>query len=277
MTIRQILEYNILELDKLNIQVFQLVVVLILYLATKLSLYIIKRILYRRAQSQNDMLDQGKYHSIYLLVKYFIWIISISFMLKALGVDVSILLASSAALFVGLGLGLQQTFNDVVSGIIILFERTIKVNDVVDIDGLVGRVIQINLRTTTITTPDDIVILVPNRRFINENVINWSHSREATRFDVNVGVAYGTDTDKVKRILYKVAEGHPSILCDKEHDIIIRFTDFADSSLNFQVKFWTADTFTINAIRSDLRFEINRRFNQEGIEIPFPQRVVHMR
>lgn len=269
--------YNLFEFDKLTIHVYQLVIVAILYLITKLVLFIIKRLLYRRARRHEEALDKGKYHSIYLLIKYFVWIISFSFMLKALGIDVSILLAGSAALFVGLGLGLQQTFNDIVSGIIILFERTIKVNDVVEVDGLVGKVIQINLRTSTIITPDDIEILVPNHRFINENVINWSHNKQATRFDVSVGVAYGSDTEKVKRILTEVAKSHPDILFDKDHDIIVRFTNFGDSSLDFQLKFWSLNSFFIGAIRSDLRFEINRRFNEENVEIPFPQRVVHLK
>lgn len=277
MTLREILMYNLFEFDKLTIHVYQLVLVVVLYLITKLLLFIIKRLLYRRARRHEEALDKGKYHSIYLLIKYFVWIISFSFMLKALGIDVSILLAGSAALFVGLGLGLQQTFNDIVSGIIILFERTIKVNDVVEVDGLVGKVIQINLRTSTIITPDDIEILVPNHRFINENVINWSHNRQATRFDVSVGVAYGSDTEKVKRILTEVAKGHPDILYDDDHDIIVRFTSFGESSLDFQLKFWSLNSFFIGAIRSDLRFEINRRFNEEGVEIPFPQRVVQLK
>lgn len=277
MTLREILMYNLFEFDKLTIHVYQLVIVAILYLITKLVLFVIKRLLYRRARRHEEALDKGKYHSIYLLIKYFVWIISFSFMLKALGIDVSILLAGSAALFVGLGLGLQQTFNDIVSGIIILFERTIKVNDVVEVDGLVGKVIQINLRTSTIITPDDIEILVPNHRFINENVINWSHNKQATRFDVSVGVAYGSDTEKVKRILTEVAKSHPDILFDKDHDIIVRFTNFGDSSLDFQLKFWSLNSFFIGAIRSDLRFEINRRFNEENVEIPFPQRVVHLK
>jgi len=277
MTLREILMYNLFEFDKLTIHVYQLVIVAILYLITKLVLFIIKRLLYRRARRHEEALDKGKYHSIYLLIKYFVWIISFSFMLKALGIDVSILLAGSAALFVGLGLGLQQTFNDIVSGIIILFERTIKVNDVGEVDGLVGKVIQINLRTSTIITPDDIEILVPNHRFINENVINWSHNKQATRFDVSVGVAYGSDTEKVKRILTEVAKSHPDILFDKDHDIIVRFTNFGDSSLDFQLKFWSLNSFFIGAIRSDLRFEINRRFNEENVEIPFPQRVVHLK
>ena len=277
MTLREILMYNLFEFDKLTIHVYQLVIVAILYLITKLVLFIIKRLLYRRARRHEEALDKGKYHSIYLLIKYFVWIISFSFMLKALGIDVSILLAGSAALFVGLGLGLQQTFNDIVSGIIILFERTIKVNDVVEVDGLVGKVIQINLRTSTIITPDDIEILVPNHRFINENVINWSHNKQATRFDVSVGVAYGSDTEKVKRILTEVAKSHPDILFDKDHDIIVRFTNFGDSSLDFQLKFWSLNSFFLGAIRSDLRFEINRRFNEENVEIPFPQRVVHLK
>lgn len=277
MTLREILMYNLFEFDKLTIHVYQLVLVVVLYLITKLILFIIKRLLYRRARRHEEALDKGKYHSIYLLIKYFVWIISFSFMLKALGIDVSILLAGSAALFVGLGLGLQQTFNDIVSGIIILFERTIKVNDVVEVDGLVGKVIQINLRTSTIITPDDIEILVPNHRFINENVINWSHNRQATRFDVSVGVAYGSDTEKVKQILTEVAKGHPDILYDDDHDIIVRFTNFGESSLDFQLKFWSLNSFFIGAIRSDLRFEINRRFNEEGVEIPFPQRVVQLK
>jgi small-conductance mechanosensitive channel len=119
-------------------------------------------------------------------------------------------------------------------------------------------------------------MIVPNHKFINENVINWTHNLDATRFTVTVGVAYGSDVEKVKAILLKCAEGHEHIKQDdNKHQIIVRFKDFGDSALNFELMFWSLHIFGIENVKSDLRYRIDAAFRKEKITIPFPQRVVH--
>ena len=219
----------------------------------------------------------SRLHSAYLLIKYAVWLAAIVTGFQVLGVNVTFLIAGSAALLVGLGLGLQQTFNDFVSGIIILLEGTIRVGDVLEVEGLVGRVTEIKLRTSTIYTRDGMNVIVPNHRFINENVVNWSHNALETRFHLAVGVAYGSDENKVRDVLVACAEAHPMVISDDDvHAIIVRLTKFGDSSLDFELLFWSRRIFRIEQVQSDLRFAILKGFREADIKIPFPQRDVHL-
>ena len=129
------------------------------------------------------------------------------------------------------------------------------------------------MRTSKIQTRDDFIIIVPNHKLISDNIINWSHLRTKTRFNIKVGVAYGSDTNLVKTILLKCAENRPEIASTPE--AFVRFTDFGDSSLDFQLFFWTSETFSVEHIKSNLRFIIDQEFKTHGIRIPFPQRDVH--
>ena len=184
-------------------------------------------------------------------------------------------LAGSAAFGLGIGLGLQTFFNDLISGIFLLFEGTIEVDDVIEVDGIVGKVMKISLRATTVITRDDIIMIIPNHKFFAENVINWSHNEDQTRFSVEVGVAYGSDTALVKEILLACIAEHPEVL-DKP-DPIVRFNDFGESSLDFEVFFWSENIFRIERIQSDIRFLIDQKFRDNAVEIPFPQRDIHVR
>jgi small-conductance mechanosensitive channel len=195
-------------------------------------------------------------------------------MLQTLGLNLSLLLASGAALFVGIGLGLQNTFNDIISGFILLFEGSLLVGDIVEIESLVGRVEQIDIRTSKIKTRDEILIVVPNSKLINNNVINWTNSDALTRFNVSVGVAYGSNTELVKTTLEKVVLKHPEV--SNKKPVRVRFENFGDSSLDFKVFFWTDRTWEIEFIKSELRFEIDKAFRANNITIPFPQRDLHI-
>ena len=208
-------------------------------------------------------------------MKYFIWVIVIGLALETIGIHYNLLIASSAALLVGIGFGLQQIFNDYISGIIILFEGNLKVNDVVQMeDGTIGMVKEIHLRTSKIETRDDYTIIVPNHKLISDNIINWSHMESRTRFHVSVGVAYGSDTKLVKEVLLDCAHDHPDIVTHPEP--FVRFTDFGNSSLDFQLFFWTLKTFRVENIKSSMRFKIDEEFRKNNIRIPFPQRDVHI-
>jgi small-conductance mechanosensitive channel len=161
-----------------------------------------------------------------------------------------------------------------VSGIILLVDSSVKVNDVIELNGLVCTVQEINLRTTTVLTRDDKYIILPNSDLTRNQLINWTHSDLASRFEVTVGVDYSSDIHQVIQILKKAVDSQNNVL--KEPNPFIRFTDFGDSSLNFSVIFWSEELFRIETTKSDLRIKIFELFKENNITIPFPQRVVHI-
>ncbi len=231
---------------------------------------------YFERRAKKDSLDAGSYKSISLLIRYFVITITIIAILDSLGVSVNALLASMTALLVGVGLGIQQLFMDLSSGIIILFERNLKINDVVELENsLIGKVVKINLRTSVIKTRDDIYVIVPNSKFVNDRIINWSLNDFKTRFHVEIGVDYGSDVKKVEAILLDCIEQIDGI--DDSNKPFVFFDDYGESSLVFRVYFWSYNTFRVEKIKSQLRFKIHESFASNGIKIPYPQLDVHMK
>ena len=274
MAIKEILQRSIIKTGEIDITVYHLLFVIIILLSARLLLWIIKRLFNR--QIKRDVIEKGKGAALYQIVRYVIWIIAITIGMETVGIKVTILLASSAALLVGLGLGIQKVFMDFVSGVVILFEGTIKVEDIVELEnGTIGKVIEIGLRTSKIRTRERIIQIVPNSKFINESVINWSHMDVLTRFTVEVGIAYGSDVDLVKKLLLESA--NENVRVAKSPEPVIQFADFGDSSLDFKLLFWTDDTFYVEMIKSDLRYTINKKFIDNNVTIPFPQRDVHIK
>jgi len=221
-------------------------------------------------------MDKGSIAALIQLIKYFAYTIAIVVLLESIGVKMNALLAGSAALLVGIGLGLQQVFYDVVSGIILLFEGTIKVGDVVEVrHEIVGRVQYIGLRTSKIETRENTYVIVPNSKFISGDVVNWSHVTTSTRFKIVVGVAYGSDVRLVEKCLLHAAQKHAEIEASPKP--FVRFSDFGDSALIFELFFWTTETFTVENLKSDLRFKVDAIFRENNIIIPFPQRDLHIK
>ena len=218
--------------------------------------------------------NEGNYIAVFQIVKYVIWIISGALILETVGMRVTVLVAGSAALLVGVGMGLQQTFNDVVSGIILLTEGSTKIGDVLEIEGDVVSVQSIGLRTSKVLSRDEIVIILPNSHITTNKVINWSHQTKTTRFKINVGVAYGSDIDLVLKILEECAKLHPKVSENKITEA--RFIDFGESSLDFQLLFFSKEMFRIEKVKSDIRKFINQKFIENNIKIPFPQMDVHL-
>ena len=179
----------------------------------------------------------------------------------------------AGALSVGVGLGLQNVVNNFVSGIILLFERPIKVGDWVVINGEEGKIKQINIRSTEVETFKRSSLIIPNASLLSTTVTNLTHGNNWARYAIKVGVAYGSDTQKVKEVLLECAQNNRRVL--KKPEPYVLFQDFGASSLDFELRFYVSDIWNGWTVPSDLRFEINRRFAEEGIEIPFPQMVVH--
>lgn len=270
--LRVLLEFEFFKVGKYTLQVYHVFFIififsLVFFLHLSLKKYILKNI--------DDEVKRGRLSAVLQLSKYLLVVLASALSLDIIGVNLSFLIAGSAALLVGLGFGVQSIFNDIVSGIILLFEGTVSINDIIEVDGLVGRVTDIDLRTSKILTRANITIVVPNSKLISENVINWSHHRDLARFNIKIGVAYGSDLEKVREILETVCSGHAGISTDPMPEA--RFIDFGESSLDFEVLFYSLEMFKIEKIKSDLRFEIDAKFRKENISIPFPQRDLYIK
>ncbi|MEM7550635.1 MAG: mechanosensitive ion channel domain-containing protein [Bacteroidota bacterium] len=271
--INDALSYNFINYENVTVSLYTILSAIVLLVVSKLALRIIKKLVLRRNQKDPGF-DLGRALAIYQIFKYVIYIVVILTIIDSAGIKLTILLAGSAALLVGLGLGIQQTFNDFISGIILLFEGTVSVGDIVEVDGIVGRLEKVEIRTSKIITRDNINIIVPNHKLINDNVINWTYNRSESRFRLKVGVAYGSDVKLVKRLLEQAAKEHSQV-----SDLpapFARFVDFGESSLDFELFLWSKYMFEIEQIKSDLRFEIDRLFREHKVTIPFPQRDVHV-
>jgi small-conductance mechanosensitive channel len=271
--INKILDFVIFRMGSHELRVYSLIIVFFLFLITRLLIWIIKIGFFRKRMHRK--LDKSHAYSLYQITRYLLWIISISLMLETLGISLTVLLAGSAALLVGVGLGLQQTFNDFISGIILLIEGTTKMGDVLEIDGDVVMIQKIGLRTSKGLNRDDIIVIIPNSHITTNKVINWSHQSKKTRFRINVGVAYGSNVDLVIKLLEDSASEHPDIM-DKNL-IDARLADFGNSSLDFQLLFYSDNVFRIEKVKSDIRKIINRKFIDNKIVIPFPQMDVHFK
>ncbi|MGB5430986.1 mechanosensitive ion channel family protein [Eudoraea sp.] len=272
-TLNKILEFEILSLSNYTIRISDLVTILIILIITKLILWVIKKALFRKYKFRKT--DPGTTYALYQIIKYVIWVMAIGLLLETIGVKVTLLLAGSAALLVGIGLGLQQTFNDVISGIILLSERSIKINDVLEIDGDVVKIEGIGLRTSKALNRDDISIIIPNSLITTSKVINWSHQSKKTRFKIDVGVAYGSDVDKVIKILEESAFEHPEV--SNRELVEARLMNFGNSSLDFQLLFFSKNIFRIGKAKSDIRRIISKKLAENKVTIPFPQMDLHLR
>jgi small-conductance mechanosensitive channel len=256
--------------EGIHIDVKTILFVIIVFFLTGLFLKLIKKIINRKLDEE----DKGKFKAVFSFIKYFVYTIVLVIALESSGVNVSVLLAGSAALLVGIGLGLQTLFQDIMSGIFILMDKSLHVNDIIEIEGKIGKVDEIRLRTTRAITIDDKVLIIPNHKFLTNSLFNWTQNGTQTTEGVEIGVAYGSDVELVKTILIDVAKSHPKII--KTTDPRVLFTDFGDSALQFKLLFVIKHSFDHLTIKSDLRFAIDKKFRENNISIPFPQRDVHL-
>ncbi|MFH4967581.1 mechanosensitive ion channel domain-containing protein [Gaetbulibacter sp. M240] len=218
--------------------------------------------------------DKVKFNTVFSFGRWIIYIIVILIVFDSIGINVTAVFAASAALLIGVGLALQTLFQDIISGIFILIDQSAHVGDIIEINGKVGRVEEIKLRTTRAVTIDNKVLIIPNHMYLENSLFNWTQNNNITRESVTVGVAYGSDVQLVKKLLLQAANDHKSVLEDPPP--LVLFTDFGDSSLNFKLIFTIDDSFMAAIPQSELRFEIDRLFRENNITIPFPQRDIHI-
>ena len=260
--------------NSLAIKLTMVLMALLILMITRLIVWtIINLVLY--GWYKRERIDLGKQYAYNQLLSYVIYFIAVVFALRYIGIDLTILLAGAAFLLVGVGIALQQVFSDFFSGIVILFERSVEVGDVLDFGTMRGTVKKIGLRASIIETIEQKDVIMPNSKMVNDNVVNWSSTRKTTMFKIEVGVAYGTDTRKVESLLLKAASEVPGILSMPPPQV--RFVDFGESSYKFLLLFYSDQIERIEKIRSDLRFKIDELFKAHNITIPFPQRDVWMR
>jgi small-conductance mechanosensitive channel len=245
-------------------------VVALFYITGKLKTWIVEGLLLR------SQVELGVRHAVGNIVRMVFLALGLIIILQTTGINLSSLTVLFGALGIGVGFGLQGVTNNFVSGIILLLERPIKVGDRIEVGNVNGDVINISPRATTIVTNDNIAIIVPNADFISSKVVNWSYTNRNVRFNFPVGVSYGSDPEQVRSVLLEVARAHHGVL--KEPGPSVLFDSFGDSALNFVLRVWTRDFSTVpGVLRSELYFAISRAFKEQGIEIPFPQRDLHIK
>jgi len=268
--IKEILNFHIEFTDSFGISVKGILIVVFSLLITSYILKLFRKLITKKIPKE----DKLKFSPIFGYLKWLIYTVIFLMALNASGVNLNAVFAASAALLIGVGLALQTLFQDIISGVFILLDQTVHVGDIIELDGKVGRVEQINLRTTSAVTIDNKVMVIPNHLYLTNSLYNWTQNGINTRENIEVGVAYGSDTQLVKNILIDVANAHPRVL--KEPEPMVLFTDFADSALMFKLIFSINNSFEAAIPKSDIRFEIDRKFRENKIQIPFPQRDVHV-
>lgn len=247
-----------------------LLFVLLFYITKKIKNWIIHGLL------SKSSLDIGIRTAIGTMFRYLIIVIGLLIIFQSAGIDMSAVTVLAGALGVGIGFGLQNITSNFISGLIIMFERPIKVGDRIEVGAISGDVVNISMRATTVVTNDNITVIVPNSDFISSQVINWSHNDRNVRFSIEVGVSYKEDPEKIQDILLAVANDNSAVLKNPNPDVI--FTEFGNSSLNFSLRVWTTELIQKpDTLKSFLYFEIFKRFREQGVEIPFPQRDLHIK
>ncbi|MBA2378948.1 MAG: mechanosensitive ion channel [Blastocatellia bacterium] len=270
-----ILNYSLFTLGNATITPLTLIYiailgVLLVYFATKLRNLLIGRLL------QRTKLDQGAQQAIGTISRYVVIFVGFLVILQTVGIDLTTLNVLAGAVGIGIGFGLQNIANNFISGLIIMLERPIKVGDRIEVGEVHGRVLAIGARSTSVRTNDNIAIIVPNSKFISENVINWSFETDIVRFRIPISVSYNSDVDLVSKLLVEAAIASDDVVSDPAPSV--RFLKFEDSSLFFELRAWSrVRLHKPGLFQSNLNFAILRKFREHNIEIPYPQRDLHIR
>ena len=272
------LDYLGVELFKMGDTPVTLSTIIYLLLALVALTWIsgwVKKFITRRIVRKYDI-NPGTVQSIATIVRYAVLSIGTVIIIQSAGIDLSTLSIMAGALGVGIGFGLQNITNNFISGLIILFEQPIKVGDRITVGDINGNIVKIAARATTVVTNENIILIIPNSEFISNTVTNWSHNDPQVALKYPIGVSYNCDADKVREVVLDVVSKQDGILKDPAPDLL--FTEFGDSSINFTLWVWTTEYASCpGAMRSMLYYAIFRRFREEGIEIPFPQRDLHIK
>jgi small-conductance mechanosensitive channel len=273
--IKSYLGYPLVKLGDTQITLWTLVyfvvlLLLLFYVAGRLRRWLVEKALVK------TRLEIGARQAVGSITRYVVLFVGLLVILQSAGVNLTALNVIMGAVGIGIGLGLQNIANNFISGLIILFERPIKVGDRIVVGDVEGDVVEIGARSTTVLAHGNTAIIVPNSKFITENVVNLQYNEDRVRFRVPVGVAYGSDVRLVEELLLQVARENPDVL--KTPEPVARFTAFGDSALEFELRGWsTTLVHRGGGLVSDLNFAIHDVFKARQIEVPFPQRDLRIR
>lgn len=256
--------------NDISISILDIIIIITAIFLTTIVLRVVLKVITRNLPDE----DKGKFNVVYGYFRWVIYLIILLITLNSVGVDVTAVFAASAALLIGIGLALQTLFQDIISGVFILIDQTVHVGDIIELDGKIGRVEEIKLRTTRAVTIDNKVLIIPNHLYLENSLYNWTQNGSTTRENVEVGVAYGSDVQLVRKLLLQAASTNDHVLSMPEPTVV--FTNFGESSLDFKLVFTLSDSFTAQFPKSEIRFEIDRLFRENNISIPFPQRDIHI-
>ncbi len=273
------LNFNLIKSQKFTLSFYHILVLIFIFFGAKMLLNVVKLYISKKFRAKTSI-NPGTEYIYVQIAKYVIYIFAIITSLKALDIDLSLLMTGSLGLFVGLGLGLQDVFKDMFSGVVLLVEGNIRVGDIVEIsnggksESIVAKILKINVRTTQIETREGNVLIMPNSKLTQEFVENWSHGSELSRFRIVLTIDYNADTELVTRLLKQAALGHPKV--KKSQPVDVRLSHFGDNGLELELIFWADQNWDINNYKSDIRFEIDRLFREYKVTIPYPQNTVHL-
>lgn len=268
----EVLRFQILEVGDHAVTVQRVLLFVIVLVITSFMARAVRTLMSQRWLTR---MEPAPRYVLARILQYVVWLIGFVIALEALGFSLTTLTVVAGALGVGIGFGLQSVVGNFVSGVVLLFEQPIRIHDRVTVESVEGNVVGINFRSTTIVTNDNISIIVPNSQFINNSVINWSHGDPKVRIHVPVGVAYGSDVALVTETLLAIARETEGVLERPEPEV--RFKEFGDSSLDFELLVWTDKAPLHLQLKSRLNYGIDAAFRRNGIQIPFPQRDVHLK
>lgn len=273
--VHKVLDFAIFPLGDRNLTVALILKLLLLFILVLGAEYVLRRFLMKRVLKRTAF-DASLQYAIARISGYLFILLGFYIALTAVGLNLSSLAVVAGAVGIGIGFGLQNIIHNFVSGIIILAERPIAMGDRIEVAGVAGTVTKIRLRSTEIITNDNISIIVPNSDFVTNPVTNWSHGDTRVQIRVPVGVAYGTEVERLKTALLEVAAENVNVLKTPEPKVF--FEAFGDSALLFELGVWTSTmTHSPRRFRSELNFAIERKLRENKIEIPFPQRDLHIK
>lgn len=274
-SLREVMQWPIIQTNDMQITLWSIVYLLVLvgvlfWASRRLQRWLTDGPLLR------TKLDVGMRHAAGTLVRYLVLLVGLLMILQTSGIDLTTFNVLAGAIGIGVGFGLQNVVSNFFAGLIIMFERPIKIGDRIVVGATEGNVVEIGARSTTVLDNDNIAVIVPNSKFITEEVINWQYNNNQVRFRIPVSVAYGSDARQVERLLLEIAGADPDVLDTPPP--AVRLLEFGDNGLLFELRAWSSNLIDRKGrLLSQLNFAIYDRFNQEGIEFPFPQRDLHLR
>jgi small-conductance mechanosensitive channel len=268
------MNFKLFEINKTAVTPSSILMFLVFIALFAVTSRVLQRVLKAQVFSRMS-LDMGMQYTLTRITHYLIMIIGAVVAFQFIGIDLTGLAIILGFLSVGIGFGLQNITSNFVAGLILLLERPIKVGDRIMVGNQEGDVVEINMRSTTIRTLNNVAVIVPNSEFVSAKLENWSYGDETVRMDVNVGVSYESDLETVVRSLTEVAAEHPEVLKNPAPDVL--HIGFGDSAWNMRLRVWLGDSQRHLEVQSEINCAIVRKFQQNRVEIPFPQRDLHVR